>query len=358
VLDNLAKMRAKKAELAKEREDAEFAAKSPKSRHKEHDKRYRRKARKKEGLPKKIAKLEASIAGLERDLEKKKAELKEARKELQESSGEQPAPASPEVVAGTSRQQPASNEPSPSVAPKTVRRRIWAADKELEFEGAGPHWKEAPTEKRIQSPMYAPDPATVAFGNRICSLEAVMQLVFIAEDHARQCESAALRLVKPTGHGESWEFTLACAHCNATFDPCCTLPGRLDIGQRKGDGLWVSNLAAALSSVTVGSGWAEYARGHGVCNLPSMSRKTFQKYALTWTRAIIDHARESMRAARELERKLAFENLRTVNFEGEEWAQIWLIVDGAHSTRDIGAMKSRAMGCAVAAIGYFTELLK
>ena len=65
-----------------------------------------------------------------------------------------------------------------------------------------------------------------------------------------------------------------------------------------------------------------------------------------------------MRAARELERKLAFENLRTVNFEGEEWAQIWLIVDGAYSTRDIGAMKSRAMGCAVAAIGYFTELLK
>ena len=189
VLDNLAKMRAKKAALAKEREDAEFAAKSPKSRHKEHDKRYRRKARKKEGLPKKIAKLEASIAGLERDLEKKKAELKEARKEGQESSGEQPAPASPEVVAGTSRQQPASNEPSPSVAPKTVRRRIWAADKELEFEGAGPHWKEVPTEKRIQPPMYAPDPATVAFGNRTCPLEAVMQLVFIAEDHAR-CRSA------------------------------------------------------------------------------------------------------------------------------------------------------------------------
>ena len=40
-----------------------------------------------------------------------------------------------------------------------------------------------------------------------------------------------------------------------------------------------------------------------------------------------------------MERKLAIDNLRVVQFEGETLADIWLVLDGAYSTRDIGAMK-------------------
>ncbi len=247
-LSQLANARQRKQEIAKEKQDAEIRALSPKSKHRHHSKMYKRRKLESQRLQKQVSDLPAKITSAEKELAKLRAEYEHARKRLRELNGEdvpqspEQLPQTPEPRASTSRPRPPSNEPSPSVMPQTSRRRICAVAKELQFEGAGPHWSDKPQEKRILSPMYSPDPATLALGNRI--------------EHA-----------------------------------------------------------------------------------------------------IVEHAKASFQAAREMERKLAIDNLRVVQFEGETLADIWLVLDGAYSTRDIGAMKGRALASAFAAVGYHTKLM-